>query len=107
MNTKIKQNSSLFFCSLLLVLQLVNALHFVLIDHTIAKENGIKVINHQCDDYVLYPLFTSEFPSQEISIPQWNNYFSTEETLYHNYYASVYNSLINNKGPPFEEKNYS
>lgn len=101
---KTKHYLSLFFCSTLLALQLISALHFIVVEHSFSDEKNKNVITHNCDEYILYPNFTTT----DISFPiyTWitNNKILKVEKIFIEEKVSTFNALITNKGPPFVEK---
>lgn len=104
MSEKLKSHLSLWLCSLILALQLMSALHFIVIKHSLTDENNQYVTTHRCDDYILYPHFTLQTFSW--SIPTWiTNHRKLDVEIWLNQQKiSNYNGLITNKGPPFVEK---
>ena len=101
MNLYIKHKIIIFFSSLILALPIANALHFVLIDHTINLENeNAKKIVHQCDDYIFHSVFDIHHPSVEIQSPQWFSFLKQYIPYYSNHYHVQVLHGINNRGPP-------
>lgn len=101
MNDHYKKYIIRFLCSILLLLPISNALHFVVVDHnpqTFTKKH--KNFPHNCDDYIYSPTFISFSHSNEIEEPVWivqNNPF---EIFYFFHLADQSSLTINNKGPP-------
>lgn len=100
-NQAIKSKIILFYSSIILLLPVVNGLHFILIDHSNPKEIiAKKHINHPCDHYVLYQIYYSDFPEFEIN----NNLVVFDKLSINEFYQNNYelNISINhqNKGPP-------
>jgi len=100
MKSFIKQKLILFFSSIILMLPISNALHFVLIDHSTSTEASSTKITHQCDDFVLNQMYTFSDFNLEIVLPIWfDSHFNTNVYYAINYHFN-FSIEINNKGPP-------
>lgn len=101
MKPALKRITTLFFSGLLLLIPIVNELHFVLIEHdnTFASQQN-KVIHHQCSDFFYHAVYLDKLP-EEMVVPQWidfENYlpiYSQQKDLIEGAFV-----LLNNKGPP-------
>ncbi|MBS7333706.1 MAG: hypothetical protein KIG88_08955 [Weeksellaceae bacterium] len=100
MKQKIKQRILVFFSSIILLLPIINALHFVLIDHTVNQDSGIIKIPHQCDDFILNQTYIIHDFTLEIEKPIWLDFYYHINVNYLKNYQSKFLFDINNKGPP-------
>lgn len=102
MKKLLRKQFLIFFSSLILALPITNALHFVIVDHSISTEaKSKKQIIHHCDDYLLYPVFSIDIPNFEIEKPQWIEERISYSILYIYHYHFNLITAINNKGPPY------
>lgn len=101
MNQFIKHKFIVLCSNIILLLPLSNALHFVLIDHELSifsiKKNKI---THQCDDYILYQVYTENDFNLEINPPVWINFIQIIDVFYQINSFSTFFININNRGPP-------
>lgn len=100
MKTIIKNKIIILLSSLLLALPIANALHFIVIDHTVTTDDKNNKIIHQCDDYLFQTVFDIHHPDHLIEKPQWKTNQKTVFTYYSFHYRFNILFDINNKGPP-------
>lgn len=106
MKFSIKHNLMAFFSSTILLLQFTNALHFVLIDHSVNTEwNTQKHISHSCHQYVLVQNYITTDPNLTFELPIWIIEHSNPLVYYNNAYQFVWYIESLNKGPPQNQLN--
>lgn len=100
MKQNTKQRILVFFSSIILLLPITNALHFVLVDHTVNQDAGIIKVSHQCDDFILNQTYIIHDFTLEIEQPIWLDFYYHFNVNYLKNYQSKFLVDINNKGPP-------
>lgn len=101
MNQYLRKRIIIFYSSILLMLPVLNGLHFILIDHDFSKsETSKKYSNHKCDDFTLYQVYNLNHSNFDYSNPIEVRKFVYFNYLYQNNYVLELNVRIKNKGPP-------